>query len=309
MAKMMVNLRKLGILLALTLVLLLGTTLLALSYVDIGLTDIVGEGEVSRVVPDLSTVPESVVEDATELAQELFGDYQDKYNEFISQLLATYVEARDKDFVVIFNSGGWGWNLPENSPGWQSILSGIKSELEELGYRPLLLNYRRTTQSLRSVIDELVEVVRAYPSKAKNLARQVDFLTAHLPGLKVIVAGESNGTIFSDSVMRMLRDNPRVYSIQTGTPFWHRNMVRERTLVVNNNGIVPDSFSQGDIPKMLWASLKALFGLSSSDDEDPGRILRYMRAPGHDYRWHYPGVYSQITEFLKKNFGSGRERY
>jgi len=306
---MMINIRKLGILLVLTAVLFLGTALLALSYSDVGLTDVVGVGEISQAVPDLSTVPESVVEDATALARELFGDYQDKYDEFVKQLLATYVEARDKDFVVIFNPGGWGWDLLEGSPGWRSIFYGIKSELESLGYNPLMLNYRRTNESLRSVIDEFTEVVRAYPSKAKNLARRVEFLTDHLPQIKVIVAGESNGTIFSDSVMSLLRDNPRVYSIQTGTPFWHKNMVLDRTLIVNDNGIIPDSFSRGDIPAMLWASFKALLGLSPPEDEDAGRILRYMRAPGHEYRWQYPNVYSQITEFLEKNFGSGGDKY
>lgn len=298
-----INIRRLGIIVALTIVLLLGAGLLALSYSHVGVTVGVGTGGLPLSVPDLSVVPKSVADDATKLATELFGDYQEKHDDFVSQLLAAYVEAKDKDFVVFFNPGGWGWNFVENSPGWYSISNGIKSELENLGYTSLMLDYRRTGETLRGVIDEFVEVINNYPSKAENLACRMEFLTTHIPDLKVIVTGESNGTVISDSAMNILRDNPQVYSIQTGPPFWHQNVMRDRTLVLNYNGITPDSFSQGDIPAILWASLKALVGLSSPEEEDPGRILYFFRAPGHDYCWQYPGVYSQISNFLEHNFG------
>ena len=298
-----INIRRLGILVALTIVLLLGAGLLTLSYSHVGITVGVGNGGVPLSVPDLSAVPQSVADDATKLATELFGDYQEKHDDFVSQLLAAYVEAKDKDFVVFFNPGGWGWNFVENSPGWYSISNGIKSELENLGYTSLMLDYRRTGETLRGVIDEFVEVITNYPSKSENLACRMEFLTTHIPDLKVIVTGESNGTVISDSAMNILRDNPQVYSIQTGPPFWHQNVMRDRTLVLNYNGITPDSFSQGDIPAILWASLKALVGLSPAEEEDPGRILYFFRAPGHDYCWQYPGVYSQISNFLEHNFG------
>ncbi|MFQ5997377.1 MAG: hypothetical protein ACE5KP_07140 [Dehalococcoidales bacterium] len=306
---MVINIRRLGILVALAAVLLLGVGLLALSYSDVGVTVGVGNGGLPLSVPDLSAVPQSVADDATELAQELFGDYPEKYNDFVNQLLAAYVEVKDKDFVVVFNSGGWGWNFLENSPGWYDISNGIRAELDEWGYTSALLNYRRTSESFRGMIDEFVEVIGAYPSKAENLARRVEFLTAHLPELKVIVTGESNGSVMSDSAMNILRDNPQVYSIQTGPPFWHRNVMLERTLVLDSNGMTPDCFSQGDIPAIIWASLKALVGLSSSEGEEPGRILYFFRAPGHDYRWQHPGVYSQITAFLEHNFGSSGKNH
>ncbi len=299
---MKINLRKLGIFVALTTVMVLGLLLLAFSYVDIGIIDLVGGEENPVEIADLSAVPESVLEDATALALELYGAYQDKYTEFADQLLTAYVEAKDKDFVVIFNSGGWGTEILESSPGWDEICHGIEAELNNLGYSSLLLDYRRTAESKRGLVKEFVEVLSVYPSKAKNLASRVEFLTRNIPELKVIVAGESNGVIISDTVMDMLHDNPRVYSIQTGTPFWHKRATLERTLALEGNGMVPDSFSRGDIPKILLASLQALLGISSPEDEDPGRIFYFMRAPGHDYRWHYPDVYLKITDFLKKNF-------
>ena len=53
---------------------------------------------------------------------------------------------------------------------------------------------------------------------------------------------------------------------------------------------------------MIRANLKIIFGLSSPDDE-PGEILCYVKAPGHDYRWQYPVVSSSITRFLKEYIG------
>ena len=300
---MAVKIRRLGILIALTTVLLLGAVLIALSYTSVGVTDSVETGGVPLTLPDFSSVPESVTQDATELAVNLYGDYQGKYEDFVNQLLATYVEAKDKDIVVIFNAGGWGWNIVNNSPGWRSIFDGIKSELVDLGYSSLLLDYRRTEETARGIIDEFVEIVTNYPSKADELACRVEFLTNHSPELQVIITGESNGTIISDKAMALLRDNSRVYSIQTGRPFWYRSLVAERTLLLNDNGANPDSFSRGDILSMTRASLKALFGLPSLEDEAPGTIFHFVRAPGHDYNWEYPIVCTQITSFLENNFG------
>ena len=299
---MFINIRRLGVLVALTAVLLLGVVLLALSYSEVGVASEIGTGGLPLSTHDLSVVPQSVTEDATRLAMELFGDYQEKYEDFTNQLLATYVEAKDKDFVVIFNAGGWGWNLLESSPGWHSIFTGIEAELDNLGYTSLLLDYRRTEDNLRGIIDEGVEMITSYPSKAKELACRVEFLTNHVPDLRVIVTGESDGAVISDSAMNILRDNPQVYSIQTGPPFWHEPIMLDRTLVLDNNGRTPDSFSRGNIPTMLWTSLEDLLGLPQPEEES-GRVLKFLRAPGHDYRWQYPKVYSQITDFLEENFG------
>ena len=76
----------------------------------------------------------------------------------------------------------------------------------------------------------------------------------------------------------------------------------ERTLLLNDNGFSPDSFSRGDILSMLRASLKDALGLPSLEDEAPGTIFYFLRAPGHDYNWEYPAVCTQITSFLENNF-------
>jgi hypothetical protein len=244
-----------------------------------------------------------VTEDATKLATELFGEGLEEYDDFVNQLLGTYLEAKDKDFVILFNSGGWGWNLVEASPGWWTIFAGIETELNSSGYTSLLLTHQRTVDSLQGRLDEIVEIFSGYSTKSEDLACRVEFLTAHIPDLRVILAGESTGAIISDQTMNILADNPDVYSIQTGPPFWHDNIMLDRTLVMTDNGLSPDAYSQGDFPTMIRANLRALFGLDTPNDKS-GTILRYILAPGHEYWWEYPEVYSEITTFLFTNFGT-----
>lgn len=296
------KLGKLGIVVGLCIVLLLGMVVLAASYSGSAVTREVGSGGLPLSATDISSVPQLVVEDAFRLATELFGDAQEKYDDFVNQLLGAYLEAKDKDFVLLFNSGGWGWNVLENAPGWRSIFDGIESQLDNLGYTTLLLDYQRTGDTLQGRLNEVMEMLTGYSSKAEGLANRVEFLTDNIPDLKVIITGESNGTIICDAAMNILADNPQVYSIQTGPPFWYTNTMLDRTLVMADNGTIPDYFSRGDFLTLAWANLKALFGLSQPEDA-PGTIGLYVKAPGHDYGWQYPKVHSEITNFLEQNFG------
>lgn len=292
----------LKVIIALTVVISLAIGLLVSSSLVVGVTCEVGTGGLPLSVYDLSVVPQAVAEDADRLATELLGDCQEECNDFVNQLLAMYEKAKDKDFVVIFNSGGWGGNLLETSLGWQSIFTGIESELASSGYTSLLLDYQRSVKTLRGYLDESVGRITGYPSKAKFLAGRVEFLTKHNPELRVILTGESTGTVICDRVMHILKNNPQVYSIQTGPPFWHENMVLDRTLLLTSNGIIPDSFSQGDLSDLIWGNLRHWFRLSPPVD-DFGTTPHYVRAPGHDYWWQYPEVCSQITNFLEQSFG------
>ena len=251
---------------------------------------------------DLSAIPQSVADDAVTLATELFQDCQQESQDFVNQLLAMYSEAEDKDFVTVFNPGGWGWNPLKNTPGWQSIITGIKSKLDELGYKFVLLECLRTDNSWLGRLSEIKAMIFGYPSKAKDLAYSVNFLTSHIPDLKVIIAGESTGTLISNKAMAILEDDSQVYSIQTGPPFWYKNVMLDRTLVLVDNGIMPDSLSHGDFLAIFGSKLKALFG-SSQPEEFFGTPPHYVGAPGHDYWWQYPRVYSQIADFINKNLG------
>jgi len=71
---------------------------------------------------------------------------------------------------------------------------------------------------------------------------------------------------------------------------------------MTSNGIIPDSVNQGDFPSIFQGYFKIRFNLAEPKD-DFGTTPHYIAAPGHDYWWQYPEVYSQIMNFLDKNFG------
>lgn len=287
------------VLVILVLMVVFGAVLAVTQYTDVGFVSAVVSEEFTLADYELTVIPDSILEDARKLASELSGGSSEESDNFIVQLLTTYLEARDKDFVLLYNPGGWGSSTLRDSPGWQSIASGIESRLNSLGYEMLPLNYRRTQDSWLGFLDEISEMAVNYNQKARTLAARLDFLTSHNPDIMVIMASESNGNIISDSVMALLQDNDRVYGIQTGSPFWYQSTTLERTLVMNDNGVVPDSFSRGDIPTMIIANFKLWFGLSRPEDKT-GHVLHVVQAPGHYYSWQYPKVYREINAFLEQ---------
>jgi pimeloyl-ACP methyl ester carboxylesterase len=287
--------RRLKIVVILVVAISLAAVLLAPSPVSPATVYVVG-AEAPLQIQDYSAVPQPVVEDAGRLAAELFVDDQNKQQKFTGQLLATYVAARDKDVVVIFNSGGWGWSSVLDSPYGSDFVAGIESALADLGYASLMLDHYRTGNNINGLVSELLFAVDKYPSKAIDLASRIEFLTRHLPGIKVIVTGMSNGASICEDAMLILRDNQQVYSIQLGPPFWNGSTISDRALVLRSNGIVDDTFSQGDIITIISINVETMLGISQ---EDPGNILLYIGAPGHDYRWQHPAVRSQIIDFLE----------
>jgi hypothetical protein len=289
---------KIGV--TLTLAVSLAIVLLAPSPVVPAVASEVGTWGAPLELQDFSAVPQPLVDEANRLAANLFGNNRGKRDDFVSQLLATYLVAKDKDVVVIFNSGGWGWTPVEEIPDWQGIITGIGSELADSGHSTLFLNHLRTARTLNGCLSELMLAAELYPPKTRDLATRVEFLTRNIPGISVILVGQSNGADICEGVMKLLGDNQQLYSIQLGPPFWDKTTgLDSRSLVLRSNGTIPDSFSQGDMFTVIRANLEALFGISQ---KNPGHILFYIGAPGHDYGWQYEAVRSQIISFLEKHW-------
>lgn len=255
---------------------------------------------------NLTSVPERVVSDAKRISISLFADNKETADDFAAQLVSTYIAARDYKVVVIFNSGGWGWRFVSDSPNWRSIFHGMKKSLGANGIETLFLEYRRSNGTLQSYVDEYVAVVGLDSFKARLLAARVSFLTDQLPEIKVILTGESNGTVICDEVMKILRDNPQVFSVQTGTPFWHASETNGRTLIINDNGNLSDTFASGDFFTIISRNVEALLGFSKFDTSQ-GYILNLFAAPGHTYTWEDPTVRNQIEVFLDRNVISPKQ--
>lgn len=297
------KIRRTSALFIIAVMVVLGLLLSVVEYTDAGvISELSSEASVASSY-DLSQVPDSVREDAQVLASEMVGRHPEMRGNLVRQLLVTYLEARDKDFVLLYNPGGWGSSLLKDSPGWQSIVAGIEATLNSRGYELLPLSYRRTQNSWLGSLDEISEIAVNYDQKARALTARLDFLTSHNPEVRVIVASESNGGVILDQVMMLLAGNDRVYGIQTGAPFWYHPQSRERMLIMDDNGETPDSFSRGDFLTIIAANLKTWFGFSHP--ESSGHILNIFPAPGHYYSWQQAKVSREVNNFLDQILAGG----
>jgi hypothetical protein len=241
-------------------------------------------------------VEPGVLADARLAAEGEYGRDSTKVRELMSQLLALYTATADKDVLIIFNPGGWGWALVKQMPLWATILEGMTATLQANGKRVMVVDYLRTRRNLKGRLSEFINMANLSQAKGRELAARVEFLTRHNQHLKVILAGESNGATLAEDAMTMLRQNRRVFSVQTGTPFWAPSAHFPRSLVINHNGVEADTFSNGDARRWFAANVQALFGRYKNSQ---GNILLYIGAPGHVYNWGYPAVRHQIINFLQ----------
>ena len=298
---MSAKIRRIKIAAFVTVIVSLAIVLLAPSPVVPATTCKAESSSVVLSTQDFSAIPQAVIDDADRVASELFGSDQQKCDDFISQILATYLEARDKDIVIIFNAGGWGWDSVEDSPGWETIIEGIKAELSDMGYSYLVLAHKRTAPTLNGCISEFMMAASLYPAKVEDLAARADFLTRHIPDIRIIFTAESNGTAICSNAFDILKENTQIYSILTGPPYWNSDSPSERALTMRSNGATPDAFSSFDVITIIRANLEAMLGISQ---KYAGDILFYIGAPGHHYSWEYEEVRLQITCFLRNSFGN-----
>ena len=243
-----------------------------------------------------------VKNEASKVAEEVFGNVKKKREEFQEELVGIHDEVKDCDFVLVFNSGGWG-NTPLNETGdeWDTVVGGIESWFKDTGHTYALIEHNRCENSVRDILRELKGFLTARYAEAEELAAKVHFITEVQPDTRVVLLGESSGAMYSTDVMKLLESNPRVFSIQAGQPFWDKDSLMPRTLLLNDNGMTPDSLTTGD----LWAMFKHNF-LHLAGIFRPGNFVKLddtIIAPGHKYSWEFPAIRQQVNEFLESNFG------
>ncbi len=251
-------------------------------------------------IDDFSGIPQDVIDDAERRAADLFGKDEAKRADFISQVLALYKEAREKDVLIIVNSGGWGWSAIAES-NEKELAPGIDGILTEFGNTTLWIDYLRTDNTFYGALGEFMMAMSTNPARAEELAARTAFLTDNLPHLKVILLGISNGCTICSGAMPLLADNEQVYSIQLGPPVWNNNSHMERVLLLRTNGTIPDSFSHGDLITIFRTNFETACGISQ---EYEGDILLFIGAPGHDYDWKYDWLKLQINDFLTEYFST-----
>ena len=82
-----------------------------------------------------------------------------------------------------------------------------------------------------------------------------------------------------------------------------RRVETERTLTLNNNGLMPDAVMEWDFMTILKTYFTAPGRwLKSRLEGKPRKFTHCINVPGHDYNWEYPEVRGQIKEFLNTCF-------
>ncbi len=251
-------------------------------------------------------------EEASRLAQQLFGNDIKKRTSFTNRLLDICTRAQGKDFLLIHNPGGFGSTLVEHLLQWErSILEGVTATIERLGYSCLLTQYFRCGHSWWAHMMDMKEQIgfffKGKSSQANILAAELKFITRHLDTLKVLLIGVSQGAAFSNAVMRRLNGPHQVYSIELGLFFPHlsRRVVTERTLAIDSNGIMPDPMTHRNLKAGFKAYVAAPFKWTKYRLQGkPEKFTHCINTPGHEYDWSYPEVQRQIIDFLEVNFGT-----
>lgn len=242
---------------------------------------------------------DDLVSEAAIISKRLFGNDSLRSADFAAKLLDAYLLTASEDVVIISSPGGWG-RIPVADGEWKSVVQGMEATLIAWGYSPVWLDMVRTGDSMSDLLDEMSEVLTSYAFKGRELATLVDFLTSHNPQLRVIITGLSQGASHVDRAMRYLQDNPRVFSIVGGPPFFQPSLESEQTLVLRSNGEVPDSWSQG--PRRTIAQAFGAAPLKWLASGMRGKIANYVKTPGHMYEWTYPQVQAQIVQFMSIHF-------
>ena len=248
--------------------------------------------------------------DLETLANQLFRNNLRTKTRYINSLLDMYQGAEQKDFLVIHSPGGWGNTEWEEVQDWEkSIVTGVTSTLRESGYSYYVTQYLRGVKRQWGHIVDVFRDLRFFSTgtnkRAIALAPGLKLIASYLPKTNIILVAASQGAAFDNAVMRELGDTTNIYSMELGTffPYMKHRKITERTLVIDNNGIIPDPMCERDLGKGTKAYFKA-FG-KWARFRIAGKKVKFTRCintPGHEYNWDFPGVHTNIINFLNQKF-------
>jgi hypothetical protein len=190
----------------------------------------------------------------------------------------------------------------------QSIVTGVTSTLEKLGYNTVMRQYLRSGDALwggKSVYKEAQVFLFGKSYRAEVFAEQLKFIADSLPELKIVLVAASQGASFNNMAMMRLDHNKQIYSIELGTFFPHmkRRRLTEKNLAIDSNGFREDPMCHRDLWSGTKAYIKAFYRwFKYRVQGDRVKFTHCINTPGHEYKWEYPEVHERITGFLTANF-------
>ena len=240
-------------------------------------------------LPKMTEPDLALVEEASHLAEQLFGDDTKKCASFTDRLLDICTRAKDKDFLLVHNPGGWGTTKLEHLLQWErSIVEGISATIQRLGYTQVLIQYFRSGHSwwahMRDVKEEARFFLKGESSKVGIMAAELKFIAQHINNLKVILIGVSQGAAFGNAVMRQPGELPQVYSIELGICYPHMSWraVTERTLAIDSNGLMPDLMIHRNLKARFKAFIAGFFRwFKHRLQGKPAKFTHLINLPGY----------------------------
>ena len=202
------------------------------------------------------------------------------------------------DYLIIYNSGGWGNASLEKVTDFRSVILGIKNALNQQGYKSLIIPYIRARETLFGRVVGIKEVLSFFRSQSRYLAEQVDAFIKEYPDKKVIIVGLSMGALFVDEVMKRVRKKSSVFAIKVGMPFYADHLSSENIIEIKDKR---DALALGDTKVLFFSIIKGIKGwFAAKIKRKPFSFSKAMNIPGHHfYSWDCPDVKNQILDFLK----------
>ncbi len=249
-------------------------------------------------------VSEELKNDAIKIAESIYGNNKGRIEIAVNRYLSVYNTVKNNDFVIFFNSGGFGWADFKVIPTWVTIIDGIKEYLSSKGKSVYVINFIRTYSKFWSMKTEADVIVGHGTSKTDELTGMIELLLKYTK-CNVLLTGESQGAAVCEFTIQRFKNSPRVFSIQTGSPFWNLSKPFSRSLVINDNGRHYDTFALGEWGTMIKVHYNKI--VHHEEVIDAGNIFNIISAPGHQYSWEFNKVRNEIIDFIDKEMLSNSE--
>jgi hypothetical protein len=205
--------------------------------------------------------------------------------------------AAEADVVVIFNGGGWGDFTIDKATDFASVLKGISTTLQGLGYRVAVLSYCRVVPGLAGHISGVKEQLNAFKVTALTHARDISAVSQAFPAKTFLLVGFSVGCSLNAKALIALKDQPNVLGITVGSPYWFSTYASPRSLVLNND--YQDPLSVADFPVIALNVIRNPWvWLRSRWQGRPLSIALCFQFPHHEYPWSSEQVGPPIRNFL-----------
>lgn len=210
-------------------------------------------------------------------------------------------KATQKEVVIILNRGGWGDGGLERAQEEKTVVQGIVSYLASQGFScELQAHERLRSPTFLKYLKALGDLCFLYRRASRALAKEIQATLHIFPKLRILLVGYSLGAILNISTLKLLCREPRLYSIQLGSPFFVHSPTDKQILHLQRKD---DVFSSGPFLPFLVVLFQACVVVAANIGTFQGRsIVDIWHIKNHEYIWYDAAVRIPVEQFLRSNF-------